>query len=411
MTAAVGLIAQRAPLVLSTGPGARGSRDPISLAYMARFELLVGSDAFWERARHDIGRARQRVLIQAMTFEGDRTGLAVADAVSASRASDRRVLVDTYSRYVVSDRFVFSPFARRDPAFRTEVRETYEMFERLKRQGVGVVFTNPLGFLGLRLPARNHKKVLVMDDVAYLGGINFSDHNFAWHDLMVRIEDPAIAEYLSLDFTHTFQGNPVASEAAFEGAEVYSLSGVANGELFSRLLTRVQAAKRRIDVFSPYLTFPFAEKLAAARARGVEVVVYTPLANNKGIVKDYLLWAAEKFGFTVRLYDRMSHLKAMLIDDEALVVGSSNFDFVSWHTQAEYMAVITAPEVVADFRSMVKDPDDAVAIDAVRTSPLRGPIAFAMLKVAEGATRLSGARLVAEQSRAEARAERLGTSA
>lgn len=378
---------------------------------MPRFELLVGSDTFWERARHDIGRARQRVLIQAMTFEGDRTGLAVADAVSASRASDRRVLVDTYSRYVVSDRFVFSPLARRDPAFRHEVRETSEMFERLKRQGVGVVFTNPLGFLGLRLPARNHKKVLVMDGVAYLGGINFSDHNFAWHDLMVRVEDRAIADYLSEDFGRTFQGQPIASEASFEAAEIYSLSGVANSELFERLLTRVRNAKRRIDVFSPYLTFPFAEKLAEARARGVEVYVYTPLANNKGIVKDYLLWAAARFGFVVRLYDRMSHLKAMLIDDEALVVGSSNFDFVSWHTQAEYMAVLTAPEVVAEFKRMVLEPDEALAIDVVAPSAVRGPIAFAMLKVAESATRWSGARLLAEQGRAGERSERMRSSA
>jgi cardiolipin synthase len=378
---------------------------------MPRFELLVGSDAFWERARHDISRARQRVLIQAMTFEGDRTGLAVADAVSTSRASDRRVLVDTYSRYVVSDRFVFSPFARRDPAFRTEVRETFEMFERLKRQGVGVVFTNPLGFLGLRLPARNHKKLLVMDGVAYLGGINFSDHNFAWHDLMVRCEDREIADYLAMDFTRTFQNDPIASEASFDAAEIYSMSGVGNDALFARLLTRVRDAKKRIDVFSPYLTFPFCEKLAEARARGVDVYVYTPLANNKGIVKDYLLWAAAKFGFVVRLYDRMSHLKAMLIDDEALVVGSSNFDFVSWHTQAEYMAVLTAPEVISEFRRLVLEPDDALAIDGVRGSPVRGPIAFAMLKVAESATRLSGARLLAEQNRVGARSERMRSSA
>jgi cardiolipin synthase len=378
---------------------------------MPRFELLVGSDVFWERARHDISRARQRVLIQAMTFEGDRTGLAVADAMSASRASDRRVLVDTYSRYVVSDRFVFSPLARRDPAFRTEVRETVEMFQRLKRQGVGVLFTNPLGFLGLRLPARNHKKLLVMDGVAYLGGINFSDHNFAWHDLMVRCEDRAIADYLTSDFTRTFQNEPIASEAAFDAAEIYSLSGVANDVLFARLLARLKHAKRRIDVFSPYLTFPFCEKLAEARARGVDVYVYTPLANNKGIVKDYLLWAAAKFGFVVRLYDRMSHLKAMLIDDEALVVGSSNFDFVSWHTQAEYLAVLTAPEIVAEFRSLVLEPDDALAVDGVRGSSVRGTIAYAMLKVAESATRLSGARLLAAQNRVGARSERMRSSA
>lgn len=378
---------------------------------MARFELLVGSDAFWERARHDIARAKQRVLVQAMTFEGDRTGLAVAEAIGCSRAADRRVLVDSYSRYVVSDRFVFSPWARRNPEFRSEVRETGEMFRRLGRQGVGVFFTNPVGFLATRFAARNHKKLLVMDGVAYLGGINFSDHNFAWHDLMIRCEDDAITDYLATDFTRTFGGEASASHAQFNGVELLSMSGVANEALFARVLARVECARKRIDVFSPYLTFPFCESLARARARGVQVVVYTPLANNKGIVRDYLLWAAERFGFVVRLYDRMSHLKAMLIDDEALVVGSSNFDFVSYHSQAEYVAVVTVPEVVAEFRAKVLEPDDALAIDAPHTGGLRGPIAFAMLKVAESATRITGERLRAEQRRAESRAERLRSTA
>ncbi|HKU40049.1 MAG TPA: phosphatidylserine/phosphatidylglycerophosphate/cardiolipin synthase family protein [Polyangiales bacterium] len=378
---------------------------------MSRFELLVGSDAFWERARHDIARAKQRVLVQAMTFEGDRTGLAVAEAIGCSRASDRRVLVDSYSRFIVSDQFVFSPWARRNPEFRNEVRETAEMFRRLERQGAGVFFTNPVGFLATRFPARNHKKLLVMDNIAYLGGINFSDHNFAWHDLMLRCEDADIADYLSQDFTHTFADEAQASHAQFDGVELLSMSGVANELLFSRLLSRIEHARKRIDVFSPYLTFPFCESLARARERGVQVVLYTPLANNKGIVRDYLLWAAERFGFVVRLYDRMSHLKAMLIDDEALVVGSSNFDFVSYHSQAEYVAIVTVPEVVAEFRAKVLEPDDALAVDAPQNGRLRGPIAFAMLKVAESATRFTGGRLRAEQKRAESRAERLRSTA
>jgi hypothetical protein len=64
------------------------------------------------------------------------------------------------------------------------------------------------------------------------------------------------------------------------------------------------------------------------------------------------------------------------------------------------------PEVVADFRRLVLEPDDALAVDAPQTSKLRGPIAFAMLKVAESATRFTGGRLRAEQRRAESRAER-----
>jgi cardiolipin synthase A/B len=368
---------------------------------MPRFELLVGSDLFWTRARQDIARASERVLVQAMTFEGDAAGLSVAAAIGESRARDRRVLVDTYSRYVVSDRFVFSPWARRDPAFREEVRETRAMFERLAARGAGVVFTNPLGFLATLLPARNHKKVLVMDDVAYLGGINFSDHNFAWHDLMVRCEDRAIADYLARDFTCTYDGAPVPSEAAFPDAELFSLSGANNQRLFERLATRVERAQRRIDVVSPYLTFPFCEMLATARRRGVQIRVFTPFANNKGIVRDYLLWAAQGFGFDVYLYDRMSHMKAMLIDGEALVVGSSNFDFVSYHAQAEYVAVLTDRALIESFEREILDPTQTRAM-SLPADPVRGRIAFAMLKVAEGATRFAGARLARAHARSAA---------
>ena len=40
--------------------------------------------------------------------------------------------------------------------------------------------------LGLRELGYVEQSSLV-GSVAYIGGINFSDHNFAWHDLMLRI--------------------------------------------------------------------------------------------------------------------------------------------------------------------------------------------------------------------------------
>jgi phosphatidylserine/phosphatidylglycerophosphate/cardiolipin synthase-like enzyme len=53
----------------------------------------------------------------------------------------------------------------------------------------------------------------------------------------------------------------------------------------------------------------------------------------------------------------MSHLKAMLIDDEYLIAGSSNFDYFSYRIHQELLAVITAPEVIAQFRERVMIPD------------------------------------------------------
>lgn len=356
-----------------------------------KIELVVGSEAFWRRAEADITAARQSVVLQAMTFEGDEAGLGVARALSGSPAPRRRVLVDTFSRMFVSDRFVFSPSGLRDSAFQAEVRETREMFLRLERDGVEVRFTNPGGPLMVHWPQRNHKKLVVVDErIAYVGGINFSDHNFAWHDLMVRIEDPEVGRHLAADFDATWAGEPAAGVARFGDVSIYSFDGVHNYDVFRGILALIAGAERSIHVVSPYLTFPFCDALAEAGRRGVAITVVTPEGNNKGIIRDYLLWECARLGFDVRLVDGMSHMKAMLIDDRALLVGSSNFDFVSYHTQDELVAVLTAPEVIAEFHRLVLDPDLARARPpAALPDRWRGRLSYLLLKAAETGTRMS----------------------
>jgi len=133
----------------------------------------------------------------------------VADALLASRAPDRRILVDDYTRVNINDRAVRSAAGRKDEVLQAEVTATDAMFRKLAASGVPVRVTNPIGLLALNYPARNHKKLIVTDDVAYIGGVNFSDHNFAWPDLMLRIDSAAAANFLGDDFQATFgQGDP-----------------------------------------------------------------------------------------------------------------------------------------------------------------------------------------------------------
>lgn len=358
---------------------------------MGRYEILVGADAFWRRLERDIRAARQRVSLQAMTFEGDASGRQVADAVLASPAKDRRVLVDAYTWFIVSDKFVYAPSRRRDADLHAEVRATQAMFEDLVRAGVGVRMTNPAGPLMLRFAARNHKKLMLVDDrIAYLGGVNFSDHNFGWHDLMVRIEDPAIVRHLADDFDASWRGAPRAGVATFPDATIYSLDGPSNPRMVRGLWRLVQDAQRSIHVVSPYLTFPFLGALREATRRGVAVTLLTPEPNNKPVLRDYLLWAAVRSGFDVRLLATMSHLKAVLVDDRALVVGSSNFDFMSHYAQDELFAVLTEPSVIASFRENVWDAGLAEARPLDFTvRPRRGWTCYLLLKLGEAGARLS----------------------
>lgn len=312
---------------------------------MARFELFVGSDNFWARAAYDIENAQRRVLIQAMTFEGDAAGLGVAQAIAGSAAQDRRVLVDDYTRHVLNDTFLF---LSRDPALKAEAQATWAMFDELKQGGVGVRVTNPVGANPLRYAARNHKKLLVMDDAAWLGGINFSDHNFSWHDMMLRIEDPAVTDWLVQQFDEDWHGRPAFAQGTFgQELELMSFDGMSNPANSDSLLAKFANARHSIEVLSAYPTMPFTGAMASAAARGANVTIYTARPNNKPIVRDYLLGLAGNTGINLRLVDRMTHVKAALIDGKELLAGSSNFDFVSYRLNSEYVAIIRNKGLIA----------------------------------------------------------------
>ena len=121
---------------------------------------------------------------------------------------------------------------------------------------------------------------MIDDTTAYLGGINFSDHNAAWHDMMVRIEDGAVAEFLREDFLSTWAGQDRVAHRAFDGLELFTADGRANRGAFQRVLDLIDGAQRSIFAESPYITFPFYERLRAATGRGVTVKIVTPEQNN-----------------------------------------------------------------------------------------------------------------------------------
>ena len=180
-------------------------------------------------------------------------------------------------------------------------------------------FGRPFGFLARKFFSRDHKKLLLFDDqVAYLGGINFSEHNFDWHDMMLRIEHPEVTEFLRQDFQHSWDGRSTESSRSFADLDMdlHLLSGEGNRRAFGRVLRLIDDAERSIVVISPYLGPPFTEHMAAAVKRGVEVRIVTPDNNNKSYLKQYVLAEAARAGFEVwLLQERMIHMKCMLIDD------------------------------------------------------------------------------------------------
>src|SRR6185295_16063756 len=153
------------------------------------------------------------------------------------------------------------------------------------------------------------------------------------------------------------KGNDSNQHRKFDGLEILSADGRNNRASFQRVVDLIDEAGRSIFVQSPYITFPFYERLRAATRRGVAVTIITPAENNWRLFANYARLESARSDIDLRLFKGMSHLKAMLIDDEHLVAGSSNFDNLSYRIHQELIAVISAREVIADFRERVMIPD------------------------------------------------------
>ena len=98
-----------------------------------------------------------------------------------------------------------------------------------------------------------------------------------------------------------------------------------------------------------------------AAVRGVDVKIVTPEQNNWRLFSNYARLESARSGIDLRLYRGMSHLKAMLIDDEYLVAGSSNFDYLSYRLYQEIIAIFTDRGLIDHFRDRVMLPDLASA--------------------------------------------------
>ena len=300
---------------------------------------MLTNTEFIEELHQALRMAERRVLIQVMTFDGDASGLAVADllAATAGRGVDVRLLVDCFALRYVSDR------KATDPSVRDEATETTAMFDRLRAAGVAVTFTQPFGpvlFFGL---SRNHKKLYVVDDHAYLGGINISDHNFGWRDFMVRITDPAIVIALAEDFARTERGDRRSVNGTV----------VTNREIEPVFTEIVNGAARSLVLASPYSLDVGIVKLIG-RARAPAKTVITAQQNNYRwlrLVEPYIWSRLVRSGVDLHTYPDFFHARFLLADDDKLLVGSSNFSRHSFRCNQEVCLLITDPEFIDGFKA------------------------------------------------------------
>ena len=163
---------------------------------------------------------------------------------------------------------------------------------RLKTAGAKLAWFNPLGFFSLEdCNYRTHRKTLVVDgDVAFTGGMGVADHWLGhaqdkehWRDTHFRITGPAVRALEGSFYENWIETGGLSAPAldpemppratGARSVVVWSnpMTGASNIKL--QYLLAIGAARKTIDIQSPYITLDPSTQwsLDRARERGVRI--------------------------------------------------------------------------------------------------------------------------------------------
>jgi cardiolipin synthase len=323
-----------------------------------RVQLLVDGAATFDALVAAIARASHHVHLEYYLFEADQTGTRVRDALIERAAAGVRVrlLLDALGSSGASRSFLAPLLAAgAELAFFHGFR-----VGRLWRP---------------RLNLRSHRKIVVIDGhVGFSGGINISDtenetlHGDAFHDLHFRIEGEAV-RWLQLAFAEdwVYASGRAAREAtrwAERGpgpirTQVLPAGPDSPWEPIHRvMLAAIAQARQRVWLVTPYFVPGEAARMAltSAALRGVDVRLLVPARGDSALVSAAARsYFDELIGAGVRVfeYPRMLHTKALLVDAETCVLGSSNFDNRSFRLNFELCVLFEDAGVAGDLQAVL----------------------------------------------------------
>lgn len=327
-------------------------------------EPLADYDGTITRIIEDVDKAKKSVYVEYYIMALDRSTEPLFNALARAvkRGVDVRVMYDAYGQLRYSRRI--------------------EMRQRFNIDGIRHKAMLPLSWPGrnyTRIDLRNHRKVVVIDgQIGYTGSQNMIARNYhrkddlVYDELVVRLEGPVVLQLEAVFFTDwhaetgelpTLRHNNLKKLSETNGKEGLAQilpSGPGyqdenNLKLFSSLM---YDARKSITIVNPYLVPSESLILAitSAARRGVEVTVINSeridqrvTAHAQKSYYDELLRAGVKI--YLHRAPRLLHSKYILVDDDIVMIGSSNMDIRSFELNNELTLISYDAKLV---REMVK---------------------------------------------------------
>lgn len=309
--------------------------------------FTTGQEKFNELLR-DIEAATDYIHVQYFIIEDDEVGKQLVELLmrKAREGVQVRVLYDYVGSFYVRSRVL-----KRMRAAGVEVHPFLEL---------------TLMQFAFRVNWRNHRKIVVIDGkVGYVGGMNIANryvngdkHWAPWRDTHLRITGEAVAalEYsFAIDWNYTTRklltNNVVQFDTPQPASEfVMQMMGSGPTNRWNNIsivfLKAITLAKRQVFIQTPYFlpSDSLLKALQSAALAGVDVRLMIPRRPDSTMlrlatgsyIKECML-----SGIKIYFYEpTVMHAKVVIIDDEFVTTGSTNFDFRSFEHNFEFNALV-----------------------------------------------------------------------
>ncbi len=345
--------------------------------YKGSAQLLINGEEFYPHFLVNANKAQHSIFIRLYIFTTDMYALSIADMLKrkSNEGTQVRVMLDELNSLLNN---------KKTPAYYSKDYVMPQSIASYLKKGSKVKVRKRLNTWA----TFDHSKVIIIDrDLAYTGGMNFGEeYRYQWHDMMVALRGPVTGRLVK-NFYETWSFNGWGGDFSAAYRKLFSKKireenlekpGMINirllytrpdeAQIFKAQIEAIKRAQKRIYIQNAYFSDDRIVKgLIEARARGVDVRVILPSENDISIMQKNNIAMANKLwrnGIKIYFYNGMSHVKAALYDDWA-IVGSANFDKMSLFINNEMSLGIDDPAFVKELevRLFEKDFKDSKLMD------------------------------------------------
>lgn len=335
-------------------------------SYPNNFEILTPKGFYDEFCEISV-LAQERVWAQTMYVEAGEVFGKVIDSLTTAKANgaDSRLNTDYYSLMVDGQNINWIPSVASSQRRARRISRSNKLHElgRLERQEIPIEFTNPPSRVGKLVPfmGRNHIKLSVIDNIAYVGGASFRDEDVHKEDFMMRFTDPAIVEAIAEQFHRTNHSRAEANlivPCTSQTSLLVDRGDKRSSIIYEAALQAVSDASfvRLITQLTP--SGSMAVALSEAQRRGGDVMA---VVSSRNTVKEWfsrLLDASNEAVLSVRRknvpqikFPTRVHAKALLTENVG-IIGSHNLIGTGVFLGTDELSVVSSdPEFLQSLKS------------------------------------------------------------